>query len=210
MGKVIKGDFGGIAHVVENFVRENQERVAKKREAKKREEKAYLAARHYVGAKYEATKNLDIAEIAKLVRKDIKAAVKSGDLPKAKYSVKISRYSMGRSITVAVTGLEMETANMERHLAEARDRSLRHRGVPVGKLMTEEAYELEAKVEALVNAYNFDRSNPMEDYYNSAFAGFVNLECNHEAARKRAEDLVAAEVNEDSQDDWLTYLGVTS
>jgi len=142
-------------------------------------------ASHYTGAKYESGR--DIKEIAKLVRKDIKAARKAGDLPAAKYSVRISRYSMGRSLTVTVSGLEMEVANMERFRAEARDPNLRHLGAPVGRLMTDEAYALEAKVEALVNAYNFDKSDLATDYHNRAFHGFVSIEADFGAARERAE-----------------------
>ena len=52
------------------------------------------------GAKYDET--LDVADIAKLIRKDIKAAVKAGVLPDEKYAVKIARFSMGRSIDVHV------------------------------------------------------------------------------------------------------------
>ncbi len=61
----------------------------------------------HTGSKYEMTKGLDVAEIAKLVRKDLK---------KAGYraSVRISRYSMGRSIQVEVKDLPKGT-----NLAEA-------------------------------------------------------------------------------------------
>ena len=47
------------------------------------------------GSRYEATKDLDIAEVAKLVRKDIKS-----DIPTIKTSVRVQRYSMGCSINV--------------------------------------------------------------------------------------------------------------
>jgi hypothetical protein len=55
-----------------------------------------------IGTKYEQTKDLDIAQIAKLVRQDIAAEVKAGLLPKVKYSVRISRYSMGQSLDVTI------------------------------------------------------------------------------------------------------------
>lgn len=55
------------------------------------------ASRGGAGSKYEETKDLDIAEVAKLVRKDL-AALK---LP-VKPSVRISRYSGGQSLDVSV------------------------------------------------------------------------------------------------------------
>ncbi len=164
------------------------ERAQQRREA----EAERARSSHYVGAQYDAAR--DIADIAKLVRKDIKVAVKAGELPAVKYRVRISRYSMGRSLNVTVKGLPVEqVANMERFRAEARNPDLRHLGVPVGKLKTEEAYALEAKVEALVNAYNFDKSDLLNDYHSSAFAAFVEVACSYEEARERAEALVAAE-----------------
>jgi len=63
----------------------------------------------YRGAKYED--GLDVAEIAKRVRADIKAARKFGelDLPvTAKVSVRIDRYSLGCSLHVHVSGLSRD------------------------------------------------------------------------------------------------------
>jgi len=52
------------------------------------------------GDKYDG--NLDVADIAKLIRADIKEARKAGELPDDwKYSVRISRFSGGCSIDVA-------------------------------------------------------------------------------------------------------------
>ena len=46
-----------------------------------------------IGAKF--NKDLDVADVAKLIRKDLKAA-----FPAAKFSVRIERYSMGQRINV--------------------------------------------------------------------------------------------------------------
>lgn len=50
------------------------------------------------GNNYEWTKNLDIVEIAKLVRKDIKKAY-----PTIKASVRVDKYSMGCSLNVELS-----------------------------------------------------------------------------------------------------------
>ena len=42
------------------------------------------------------------AEIAKAIRADIKAAVKAGELPKARYSVKSDSYTGGSSVDVTI------------------------------------------------------------------------------------------------------------
>ena len=49
------------------------------------------------GSKYQVTKDLDIVEIAKLVRKDIKVK-----LPAIKTSTRVDKYSMGCSINVEI------------------------------------------------------------------------------------------------------------
>ena len=53
------------------------------------------------GSKY--TAGLDIAQIARLVRIDIKAAIADGALPVGKYSVRVSRYSIGQSLNLTAT-----------------------------------------------------------------------------------------------------------
>jgi hypothetical protein len=113
---------------------------------------------------------------------------------------------MGRSLTVSVSDLPMEVANMERFRAEACDPYARHAGVPVGPLYSKEAMEVRDKVEALVNAYNYDRSDSMTDYFDWAFASNVDLDCSFEEARKRAEAELAAEeatTEANSHEDWL-------
>ena len=58
------------------------------------------------GAKYEQARDLRYAEIAKLIRADIKESKDDGRLPRlAKYSVRISTYSMGGSVDVRMSDL---------------------------------------------------------------------------------------------------------
>ncbi len=99
-----------------------------------------------VGAKYETTKDLDIAEIAKLVRKDLKEAY-----PRYKFSVRIDRYSMGQSLDVVVSNTDL----------------VRH---------SDAADKLQHEVKEIVNAYNFDDSDSMTDYFHVAFYSGVRVE----------------------------------
>lgn len=120
------------------------------------------------GTKYDSTR--DIKEIAKLVRQDIKAAVKAGDLPKLKASVRISRYSMGQSLDVEIKEVDCPVANPDR----VADDLL---GVhpPNHKLCTDEAYAVKDKVQVLVDEYNYDNSDSMTDYFDVNFYCRVNF-----------------------------------
>jgi hypothetical protein len=99
-----------------------------------------------VGTKYETTKDLDVAEIAKLVRKDLKQAY-----PKYKFSVRIDRYSMGQSLGVVASNSGLSTHS-------------------------DAANELERKIKEIVDAYNFDDSDSMSDYFHVAFYSGVRVE----------------------------------
>lgn len=124
------------------------------------------------GDKYAATSGLDIAAIAKLVRAEIKAAVASGDLPKATYSVRISRYSGGQSMDVRVSGLPFSLVNLERFYVEE-GRVEEFRGV---HYLSDAARDVESKLEAMVGAYNYNGSDSMTDYFDVRFYGHVEIE----------------------------------
>jgi hypothetical protein len=126
------------------------------------------------GSKYAMADKLSAAEIAKLVRADIKAAVKSGELPKAKYSVRKESYAGGRSINVSISCIEkpgFRYYNPERLRADV-ERPHEHCGIPY---RSEEAQALIDQVEKLVNAYNFDGSDIMTDYFHVNFYASVEI-----------------------------------
>jgi hypothetical protein len=122
------------------------------------------------GSKYE--QGVDVAEIAKRVRKDIAGKIRVGELPAAKYSVRISRYSGGRSLNVYVDLVPFRIVNEERvkqDVLEAwgsREMLLRR---------TPEAREVIAKIEALVEAYNFDGSDSQTDYFHVNFYATIDF-----------------------------------
>ena len=122
------------------------------------------------GSKYD--RNLDITTIAKLVRKDIRAAVKAGALPFGlKCSVRIQRYSGGQSIRVKVTaggeGFRVQTVEFLRHDITTPISHFR------GERLTSEALSTQRTIEGILRAYNFDGSDSQSDYFHVNFYGSV-------------------------------------
>lgn len=110
-----------------------------------------------IGSKYEETKHLDIKDIAKLVRQDIKKAVSSGQLAKAKYGVRIRRYAGGRSLDVAIKNFDFPLRGEDHLLTDVASATLQF-------------------VRNLVDAYNFDHSDSMTDYFHVRFYGSVDFD----------------------------------
>ena len=129
-----------------------------------------MTARTY-GAKYED--GLNVTEIAKRVRADISDAVKAGTLPKIATSVRISRYSMGQSVSVTVTATP---AGFQIHNAARLAATLKN---PNGHVehpwMSDEGRALMNALEAIVDAYNYDGSDSMTDYYDVNFHASVTF-----------------------------------
>lgn len=122
------------------------------------------------GNKYD--KDLNVVEIAKRIRADIKQAIADGIIPAIKTSVRISRYSMGRSIDVYITEAPFAVVNPEWAVARASGASVREMD-GIGQL-TAEAKRVRAVVADIRAAYNYDRSDSMTDYYDVNFGGSVS------------------------------------
>lgn len=143
------------------------------------------------GKKYD--KSLDVTDIAVLVRKDVKDGIKKGELPAAlKVSVRVSRYSMGRSISIEVKEVPegFTIRNPERIKFEESDPNWIRRASEF-PIQTAEASALQDKLEAILAAYNYDGSDLMTDYYNVNFAGSVTW---HSKLTKRDRERVMAQV----------------
>jgi CRISPR/Cas system-associated exonuclease Cas4 (RecB family) len=106
-----------------------------------------------VGRYYWETRGLDLTDIAKRIRKDIKNSIKNGRLyPDVKYSVRISRGSMlYQKITIEVKGTVPE------------EKSWRWRVVE--------------QLKFIVSSYNYDFSDSMHDYHRSRF--YTTIEVNN-------------------------------
>jgi len=138
------------------------------------------------GAKYEATRNLDITEIAKRMRADIKAL---NLRPGFKVAVRTQRYSGGQSIDIRVTALPDDF----RVYSEARaswDKQFPNSYRPplsVADQHSPEYNEVKAKLEAIHNAYNRDNSDSMTDYFDTRYYGSVNFEGTWERGKAEVE-----------------------
>jgi hypothetical protein len=107
---------------------------------------------------------VDTTVIAKAIRADIKAAVKAGDIPCVKYSVRTRKFAGGSAIDVEVIGLP--NARIERE----------H---PYGGTVfaySDETNIVVKKLEAIVAAYNHDGSDSMTDYFDVRFYGHVSVD----------------------------------
>jgi hypothetical protein len=106
------------------------------------------------GAKHDSRR--DLRDTARLIRADIRAATKAGELPAGfQARVKISRYSMGQSsmgqsITITIVACPgVQLMNPERVAAEA--------AAPFAH--TDAAREVLARVEGIAAAYNYRRTD---------------------------------------------------
>ena len=129
---------------------------------------------------------LDTAQIAARIREEIKEAVKAGTLPKAKYSVRTDRYSMGSSISVDATGLPFPVLNPDAFIVRPGETWLSFNSDRFRTRLTPEAQKVERTLNAIVDAYHWDKSDSSTDYYNERFARHVSV-AEPPAEKKRIE-----------------------
>lgn len=138
---------------------------------------ANMSSNLTIGSNYEATKSLDIASVAKLVRKDVAKAKRSGLIPAVKLSVKISRYSMGQSLRTVVKAAPFQVHTDE---FQAWHALADWRSTPPTRY-TAEAQRVVAVIQGIVDSYNRRDVDSMTDYYNVKFHGFVDVRMPHTA-----------------------------
>lgn len=128
------------------------------------------------GTKFEATKDMGIVDIAKLVKADIAQAVKNGDLPKGlKVGIRTSRYSGGQSMSVTIKAAPgVQIYNPDRVAFDAKPRNEQTGSTPTW--LSTEALVINNRIEAIVEAFNFDNSDPVTDYFNVKFYGNVQFD----------------------------------
>jgi len=127
-----------------------------------------------VGGKY--NRDLSIVEIAKRVRADLKMAVKSGEIPNAKFGVRIARFAGGRSLDVKIgmNGVDLIGVLNPVH-AVVFNRFHDYLDGHYAPRHTPEGERILAAVAKLVAAYNFDHSDSMTDYFHVNFYGSVEF-----------------------------------
>ncbi len=140
---------------------------------------------------------LDTTAIAKAIREDIRDAVRAGELPRATYSVRTSKYSMGSSITVEVSKLPFRTINAAAYRVDPGANWATFDSANFRSRFTEEAQAVERKLEGIVGAYHWDRSDPETDYYNERFHRDIRItEDKSEWKRMEAAKVAAARQSE--------------
>jgi hypothetical protein len=124
------------------------------------------------GEKYESA--LDVKDIAKRVRTDIKQLIKTKALPKGKYSVKIDRFAGGCSLDVTI--VHVESPHLMLNPARVQfERDNPHIFPSHLDQYTMEGQRILKLVKSVVNAYNFDGSDSASDYFNVNFIAISAL-----------------------------------
>lgn len=136
------------------------------------------------GSKY--NKDLNIKDIAKLIRKDIKTAIKEGKLPEMKTSVRINRYSGGQSLTIDIKEFKVGGfLNPEYIKAYHKNPHLAYTEYPPRYYpFVERALE---DLERIANAYNYDNSDSMFDYFDVNY--YTTIGINWEVEKEQREEL---------------------
>lgn len=136
----------------------------------------------FEGSKYRATEKATDAQIAKMIREDIKAAQKAGELPAGlKVSVRIGGGRTCSSIRVEVTAAPFQVLSDESLAA-----SLTPNVYVRCERYSDQAKVVSARLKAIHNAYNFDDSDAMVDYFHVRFYGEVGFDWQLEKAERDA------------------------
>jgi hypothetical protein len=132
--------------------------------------------RKFEGRRLALTRGMSRAEIAKLVRQDIKHATMRGDLPQGlKVSVRTREYAGGGSIDVRVTSVpaSFNVLFLPRVYAEFNTPHVYNNERPYRSVQAE---ALVHKLEAILQAYNFDDSDSQSDYFHVRFYGHADID----------------------------------
>jgi len=127
--------------------------------------------RGFEGVAYEATKDLDLTEVAKRVRVNLKNAQDMECLPpEMTWTVNVRRFAGGQAIDVVLTGMPDSWTYKQPGLAEDYlNRVPRHGG------LTEQAEAAREWAKAMLQSYNRDDSDVQTDYFDVHFYGDVTL-----------------------------------
>lgn len=126
------------------------------------------------------------AELAKLMRADIKAAIKAGLLPGGarNYTVKVDNYAGGRSINIRAIDLDgMWTT--------CKDQGCNHwdcdRGDRRADILTPAGEKVQRVLKDIHSSYNYDASESQFDYFDVNFYGQAQVETPWEQRSRLAE-----------------------
>lgn len=149
-------------------------------------------ANEFRGAKFEAVRSLDVKEIAKRMRADVKAL----KLPAGfKVRIWIERFAGGQSIDLRVDevpeGFKFWSVKMAAWRKQFGD-NFDHRAPLRGDEQHSAEYnELRGKLDAIYMAYKRDNSDSQSDYFNVNFYGSVGFAGDWAALKAEAADAPA-------------------
>ncbi len=89
--------------------------------------------------------------------------------------MKTDRYSMGSSITVEASRLPFRTLNPDAYRVDPGANWITFDSSRFRSRFTPQAQEVERKLNAIVNAYHWDRSDSSTDYYDERFARHITI-----------------------------------
>ena len=121
----------------------------------------------------------DVKDVARLVRQDIAKEVKMGRLPRAKYSVTIERYSMGKAVNVRISDVVIPGAvglklyDEERLRREINEPHANAYDLPI---FSKPAQRLLQHVQAIVESYQDNVHHGHSDYHRTNFHSSVEFD----------------------------------
>jgi hypothetical protein len=148
---------------------------------KAEQEQARKAEEHRgEGAVYREVGRLDIVEIAKRMRVNLKNAQSAGMLPEgARFSVTTDRFSMGQSVDVEIQGMPDSWTYTTREAY--------WNPAETERIYSDEAAATVKAIESMLSEYNRDRSDIQSDYFDVWFYSHVRIE-DERSAQFRAEE----------------------
>lgn len=158
-----------------------------------------LYSRKFTGANYDETKDMNMSDVCKLIRKDIKKAIKAGDLPaELKTSVRLSRFSGGCSVSCTIKAWDGKIYNRTRLAAETLN-PYRHSNLDY---RTDEAVTLVNRLQTIISSYNYDNSESMVDYFDNRYYTNVDIDYSLEKVDRAAglAELSKSELRIDGSD----------
>jgi hypothetical protein len=132
------------------------------------------------GSKYAMTRGLSYAQIAQLIRSDIKHAVSEGRLPaNAKYSVRTRTFSGGGAIDVVLKDLPgawvpQDDAKCAGGWCNTHD--YHYDGCPAAEHLSTTAANALEVLREIHSSYNYNDSDSMTDYFDVNYYGRPEVE----------------------------------
>jgi len=142
----------------------------------------------FTGEKYNSEKYTDIKDIAKFVRGDLKK-----DFPKMKFSVRIERYSGGRSLNVTIKETTIPILHNPNRVKKTIEDGYNYYPASNEPAYLLPAEQLLKRVKDITDAYNYDESDMMTDYFSVNFYSHVGFAWELEKADKAKIEAMEAE-----------------